>query len=174
MRKQKGFFLGYVLGMVAVLGVLTALFSQTTPTSSAMGIWSKVNEIVAQTNLIRSLVAQCATDYPSGDNGTGFRINYPGATTLTSVSSLTCPGAPGVPNLWSGTGGVFLPIAPVGFSAWQYINNGADAHIQIQATSNTGQLITALAKVQARFGGTEATLSTTTWANDTLIIKISI
>lgn len=126
-------------------------------------------QLVAQAQLISHRITKCATDYPSGDNGTSLHKAYPADTNpgALAVDLLTCPG--NSQNLWSGADGVYAPAPATGFGAWTY-TNANPAVISIQ-TLQPDTYVAAIATAASRLGSV-ATIGTTTVAGDTLRIKV--
>ena len=173
LMRQRGFGMFYIFLVVLLLGLLASAFMRTPSASLVVQIDGNANNISAQANLIRSRIIKCSIDYPAGDNATTYHTQYPGATTWTTdLSGLICPGMPAPNNLWNGTVGIFLPIAPANMGNWQYINDATSVRLKIQALNASG--ITALGKAATRFGSGEAALSTTTLTNDTLTLILQL
>lgn len=136
--KQKGLALAYVLGFLALLTLATTFLAKT-QRGVAQSLANQEHKIALldQATLIRGRIIGCAVSFPGGDNGTGFRLQYPAALVATPVRDLTCPGQTGANNLWTGTGGLTLPAPPKVFTDWEYENSGSGLIISIRSTSST-------------------------------------
>ena len=158
---QRGYALVVVLLLAALLVVgLTLEMSDHTNINVMMSNNMVVQQAAAQASLIRGRILQCATDYPAGNNGTGFNITYPAAATAVAVSTLTCPG--NSVNLWLQSDGVTMPQAMPGFGAWQYLNNATGINISVTTTSAVGT--NALPALATKLGGQASySGSTLTW-----------
>lgn len=134
MRHQKGVALSYVLAFIALLSIATTFFAMT-QRGAAQSLVNQENRValLEQSTLIRSRIIGCTVSFPGGDNGTGFRLPYPAATTAVAVRDLTCPGQSGANNLWSGTGGLTLPAPPRIFNNWTFVNDATSMRISISA-----------------------------------------
>lgn len=170
---QGGFALVYVLAAIFLMGVLSAGMALAFRSNGqASGQQALAAQLVAQANLVRQKISQCAVEFPAGDNGTGFHPSYPATPVSGLVSDLACPGAPvGANNLWTGTDGTFLPRPPTGFTAWTYVNDATSVRIQIQ-TNNPVGWSAAMSQALTRFSPSEATRVTTSLTHDTLQITV--
>lgn len=160
-NKQQGYGILAVVIMTVVLGtVLAASMVGGTSTTSMLSNNNVAQTITAQAGLIRSRILQCGTEYPSGNNATGFRVTYPAAAAITNVSALTCPGS--ALNLWTQSDGVFMPTVPSDFNAWQYTNDVTSIRLSITSTTTDR---TAILPTIARILGAQALVagSTLTW-----------
>ncbi len=163
--------MGWISALIAAIvlsGVVAASQARSGSTAAKVQrIDTAVASLNAQANMTRQVLTQCALDYPSGDNGTGFTIAYPAATAATALTGLQCPGAPaGFKDFWGGRNGVFEPVAPSGFGAWTYLNNATGVSLTITAASADAALVAAMDRVAAAYSATEATrsgLSLTVW-----------
>ena len=156
----RGFVLPLLLGAIAIMATLTAAMTLASRTGlSQVQSAGKIQQLYVQAQLVRTRLFKCGFDYPSGDNGTGYRPQLPAATTAVAVSALVCPGAPtAAGSLWSGTDAVWLPAPPGGFGAWTFVNDATSARIVIQGTSDADlPVINALA---LRFSPGEAAVDT--------------
>lgn len=191
--RQHGFSaITLILASVVLIGILTAVSSMSLNKNQAgMAQSTTTQSMVAQVNLISGKIVKCVADYPAGDNGSGNHLTYPyyGTAPNTAkaatgaVSGLYCPGSgtdatsdAADVNLFSGSDGIFLPLPPTGFSAWSYVNDGGSVRIRLQATSaaNATAWNTALTSAAAKFSASQASVVTTTWANDTLQYIITL
>jgi len=191
--RQRGFSaITLILASIVLIGVLTAAASMSmNKNQSGMAQSTAAQSIVAQTNLISGKILKCVADYPAGDNGSGNHVPYPyygtapntGVAATGAVSGLYCPGSGSAgtsdatdANLFSGTDGIFLSPQPSGFSAWSYVNDGTNVRILLQASSaaNATAWATALTAAAAKFSASQASIVTTTWANDTLQYIITL
>lgn len=162
MRKtQSGYGILIFILLTIVLGAtLAANLAGGASVASMMANSNAANMVAAQASLIRGRILQCGIDYPSGNNGTSYRVIYPSATTAANVSALTCPGNSA--NLWSQSDGVAMPASLSGFNAWQYVNDATSMRITVTSTNadRTAILprIVTLLGSQASYAG-----STLTW-----------
>lgn len=157
-----------LIAAIVLSGVVAASQARSgSKAAKAQRIDTAVSSINAQANLVRQTLTQCAIDYPSGDNGTGFNIAYPAATTATALTGLQCPGAPvGFTDFWGGRNGVFEPVAPAGFGSWTYTNNATGVSLSISASSADDAITAALDRVAATYSSLEASragLALTVW-----------
>jgi len=160
-KKQAGYGILIFILITIVLGaLLAASLSGGTSVASMMANNNASQMIVAQAGLIRSRILQCGTEYPSGNNGTAFRVIYPAATGLTNVSALTCPG--NATNLWSQSDGVAMPVSISGFTAWQFANDATS--MRLTTTSTTTDRTAILPNVVTLLGAQSSYAgSTLTW-----------
>jgi hypothetical protein len=175
-RKSQGFaLLTYVIAVGALMAVLTAMMLLSSNRSSvADRSWSTSAQIVAQANLIRGKLLDCASG--NGDNGTSNHPAFPKDTTagtweIIRGGALICPASSGA--LLTGTDGVFLPPPPSGFVDWQYTNDSTSVRIRLQAVNAVSAIgeSDAMTKAKAKFG-TEATLQTVGATNDTFQLVV--
>jgi hypothetical protein len=97
--------------------------------------------VVEQVELIRAKLIMCASNYPAGNNGLGYRLPYPAAPASGLVSDLQCPGAPaGWQTFWNGTDGVFAPKPLQGMSAWSYVHDATGIRVAISVQHSTSSL----------------------------------
>lgn len=163
-NNNSGFVIGTLLLYIFLFGaIVTAITLSGRSYTQSIGIDLCVSKVVAQANLIRTKVSKCVIDYPSGNNGTGFHLPYPGASSLVNASTLTCPGSSA--NLWTSGDAILLPATPIGFDAWGYINDATSVRISIQSSDISYG--TCMSKALGKFGADEATL-----VGDTLTIQI--
>ena len=144
-KKQSGFGLIIML-LIAITFIIVLAVSMRDGTnlSLMMGNNNIVQMEVAQASLIRARILQCGTDYPTGNNGTTYNINYPSASTATNVSALICPG--NSTNLWAQSDGVTMPAGLSGFGQWQFANDASGMRLTIGAsTTNTTNLLSTIA-----------------------------
>lgn len=161
-KKQAGFgVVAMILTIIGILAVISFFVFRGTDTSSVLNNAAITNNIVSQASIIRSRILSCAIEYPTGDNTTGFKPQYPGATSAVNVSTLTCPGANNA-NIWTLLDGVTTPLAVNGFNNWQYINDSTNIRISITATTTEK---TSLLPTIANMLGSQASIngSTLTW-----------
>lgn len=163
-QRQSGFSVLVALMATALLvSALTVALTGGSGGFSMSGMLAGNNKatlVAGQAALIRSRILQCAIEYPSGNNGTGFRVSYPAAAAITNVSALTCPGS-GV-GLWNMSDAVEMPPTIEGFNVWRYVNDATSMRIQIVASnSDTTALLSSIATklgAQSSYSG-----STLTW-----------
>ncbi|MDD5586619.1 MAG: hypothetical protein PHY92_06650 [Alphaproteobacteria bacterium] len=164
-----GIAIGPILFVIALLGILAAVFAAGT---SSFGVATMADRVTAdinsQANLIRSKInecymqsiannvdnsaAPCAGDtYPCSDQTDG-----------TLVVDLTCPGDSLVDsaqqNVWTGPRNALLPPPTSGFTPWRYMNAGASGGrcfwTQITGSKNGG-VVSGLVKVASKFSSQE-------------------
>ncbi|MEY4593362.1 MAG: hypothetical protein RIR18_2257 [Pseudomonadota bacterium] len=160
-HKQSGFSLLTIMLMAVALASGLAYFV----VNAGLNVQGQMNNIrtnqlVAQAQFIAQRIAKCATDYPDGNNGTGFHIPYPAGSTTVNVPTLTCPKT--TQNLWSGVDGVYLLQPPEGFGAWSYINDGTGVKISITANDPTAYatpISSAATRIGTQASSTSDTLS---------------
>lgn len=157
-RRQAGFALvAAVIMATLILGGLTLTLARNSLNGSAISTNNTTSMLVSQAQLIIGKLGGCMIAYPTGNNGTGFHVAYPGGSGV-AVSSLTCPGS--AVSLWSGTDGVFMPTIPSGFNAWQYTNDGISVRLAITTTS-AASYGTAMANAATKLGGQASYVSPT-------------
>lgn len=158
-KKQAGFgIVAMIVTIVGILSVISFFALRGTDTSAVLNNSAITNTIVAQAGVIRARILSCSIEYPTGNNATGFRPQYPAATSAVNVSTLTCPGA-GNANIWTLLDGVSAPISVNGFNAWQYVNDGTSMRIMITAT--TPEKIGLLPTLVTMLGSNQASVATT-------------
>lgn len=134
-KKQAGFsVLAMLLVVIAMMSAIAFFTLSGGDTTNAVNNSTITNRLVAQASIIRSRILACAIEYPQGNNSTGFRAQYPAATTSTDISTLTCPGANNA-NLWTLLDGLSPPPVLVGFTNWSYTNDSSSLRITIQPTT---------------------------------------
>jgi len=170
MSRQPGFSVLTLLLVVCALaaGLAFVLIGSGSSVQGQLAA-QRAAQLVAQAQLITHRITKCATDYPSGDNGSGLHKAYPldANPGALAVDQLLCPG--NSQNLWSGTDGVYAPAPLPGFSSWSY-TNGPHAFISIQTLqpdSYCAAIVTAAGRL-----GIAATIDSTSSSNDTLTIKV--
>ena len=170
MSRQSGFSVLTLLLVVCALAAgLAFVLIGSGPNVQGQLAAQRAAQLVAQAQLITHRITKCATDYPSGDNGSGLHKAYPldANPGALAVDQLQCPG--NNQNLWSGTDGVYAPAPAPGFGSWTY-TNGNPVVISIQ-TLQPETYVAAVATAASRLG-TVASIGTTGVANDTLTIKV--
>lgn len=178
MRRQSGFsVLSLLLLAATLLAGLTFVLIGSGPNVQGQLTAQTSAQLVAQAQLIVHRISKCATDYPNGDNGTGFHKPYPkdanpispNTPTPLAVSALTCPGNNNQ-NLWSGTDGVYPPVPITGFGAWMYLNDSTATIFIVanQPSPNTSAIALAISKI----GAATASATQTTVAGDTLTVEV--
>lgn len=173
--KQRGMAVLTMIFIAVFLIGLTAVVSSRAPATNQIGTFIKASDLVSQVQLIRSQIAKCAMNYPSGNNGSANHLAYPyygtaantGVAATGAVSGLYCPGTGSGnntdatdANLWSGTDGVFLPAAPGDFGAWQYANDATSVRLTIAATD--ARWNAAIDQAIAKIGSSSASRATNT------------
>ncbi|MBZ0158351.1 MAG: hypothetical protein K8I29_19310 [Alphaproteobacteria bacterium] len=168
MSDIRGFVHTHLLAAVLLSATLAAVLARSGRVDATFFTKSGiVSQIVAQANMIRQKVVACSTLYPSGNNGTGNHISYPGGNDV-AVSTLTCPGSG--QNLWTGVDGQTLPKAPNGFSDWKYINDTTSVRIYLRATS----LPASQSAMQKAFGYFNQTLPEASLLGNDFVLTISL
>lgn len=175
-NKQGGLaILTYLLFSIFLLGALGAAVSLSRwGSNDADKQWSAAMDMVAQANLIRSKLLDCAGN--DGDNGTANHKSFPkslnaGGTVTAKViteavdvavtnSGVVCPYSN--TQLMSGADGIFLPPPPKGFNAWTYLNNTDCISIRLTASSaaNSTSWTSALTQAVEKLGSTVASIET--------------
>lgn len=163
-RQQQGLaVLTYLLFSIFLFGLIGAMVIKSRwGSSDADKQWGAAMDMVAQANLIRSKLLDCAGN--DGDNGTPNNKPFPRtlntAGTLVVAKVVTEAPVTGVNNsgvvcpsnntqLMSGADGVFLPPPPKGFNAWTYLNNTDCISIRLTASSAANSVTWAPALTQA-------------------------
>jgi hypothetical protein len=168
--RQRGFTVAYLIGGVALLSLATAAMVRSSYNSSAVDQeWSTATQMVAQANLLRQKILDCASQ--GGDNGSANHPAYPTGSGV-AAATLTCPY--GGLSLLTGTDGVFLPPAPSGFNAWTYTNNVTNVTLRLQASSSVDATrnANAMTSAAAKFGA-NASIVTVTTASDTFQLIVT-
>lgn len=166
-KKQRGFgILAVILTIVVLIGFVSFVTFKKSDSSNLISNTNTINTLVSQASIIRSRILACGIEYPTGNNGTTYRVQYPAATTLTDISNLTCPGANNA-NIWTLLDGLSAPLQINGFNNWQYINDGSGMKLSITAVNvNKGslfpQITTALGSGQASYNNLD-TIPILTW-----------
>lgn len=157
MHKQRGSaIIAMILAIVVVMAMIGAAVVQGVDTAGMVSNNNAIQTVVAQASLIRSKLNACAVEYPSGDNGNGFRPPYPASLVPASVATRMCPGA--AINLWSMGDAVSFPPTPAGTGGWQYVNDATS--LRILLTSNTAEMAALLGPAAARLGPQASTSGT--------------
>ena len=160
-RRHGGFAFAYVIGMIALMAAIAAAtISMARTNSVANYIFNTTSSVYAAANVISTKIRYCPLSFPGGDNGTGYAIQYPGATTEVLVVSLVCPGRSAY-TLFTGGDGVFLPQTPAQFTGWTYLNDSLGVRIKLVSDGSDAHNAI-LANVAAKFTTTEASLSGST------------
>ncbi|MGB4057361.1 MAG: hypothetical protein WBK77_04690 [Alphaproteobacteria bacterium] len=183
---EKGSALVYILIAIALLAALTVTFMEpSSQQTSTQNTFKTLAEVEGQANVIRASIQECVLAYPKGDNtidngggGTdpGARKNYPinpnsahyatatpGQSGDRLVRNIRCPGNnPGGANkddhelIFTGQEGKFLPPAPDLFSDWQFYNETDGIFFWADTDKTDAFLLTALSKLDEKFGECEA------------------
>lgn len=157
-QKRRGFILGVVVWALAVLSAIMVGYSIIPKHAKSLYATDTTPIVYNAVIATKSKILTCYMLYPSGDNGTGFNIPFPAATTETDISLLTCPGDPSAnQNLWTGNNGVFIPKLPNGFTGPVYKNDASGIYIKISCDGTTERL-DVMQKVAAKFDPSEASL----------------
>lgn len=186
--KQVGLaLLTYLLFAVFLFGALGAMVAKSRwGSNDADKQWGAAMDMVAQANLIRSKLLDCAGN--DGDNGTANHKNFPkslntaGSSVVAKVvteapvtgvnnSGVVCPSSN--TQLISGADGIFLPPPPKGFNAWTYLNNTDCISIRLTASSAASSATWAPALTQAveKLGSSVASIEVTAGVS-TLLVRI--
>lgn len=155
-----------IIGLLVAVSVAAAKLRNAADTGARME--SVRDELWQQASLIRDKLIACTINWPSGDNGTGYRPAYPAAATPAAVSGLACPGEPGQPNLWSASDGVLPPRPLNDFGVWAYTNDAASLRLTITAANSFTYTKAAMQSVARRLGADQASVS-----GSTLTIKLA-
>jgi hypothetical protein len=154
-KNQYGFsLLVLILGCATIAVLLSISIAGTTSTASMFSSNNITHVVTGQASIIRARLLQCSTDYPTGNNGTGFRISFPAAVTEVNVSALNCPG--NSLGLWNWSDGVSAPPSISGFGSWRYINDASSLRISI--TSNASDRASLIPNI-INFLGVNASMS---------------
>jgi hypothetical protein len=154
--RQGGFgLISVILSVVVILAAISASMMGGLNTAGMVKAGNVSRVVVAQAMTIRSRILQCGADYPTGQNGTGFRVPFPGASTSAAVSSLVCPG--NSLGLWSWPDGVTAPPSIIGFTPWSYVNDASSMRLTITSTnaesaSLSGLIVNMLGVVSSQSG----------------------
>lgn len=162
-KKQAGFgVLAMLLIVIAMMSAIAYFTLSGGDTTNVINNSNITNRIVSQASIIRSRILACGIEYPQGNNGSGFRAQYPAATTAVDIALLTCPGANNA-NLWTLLDGLSSPPVLAGFSNWSYVNDGTSLRITIQPTNTDGK--NAMPNVVSSLGANQAsyTAGVLTW-----------
>jgi hypothetical protein len=184
LRKQRGIAIfSIVLALVISLGAIAMVMAVNNPSTRSTAVNNVAVTMTAQANMIRSQIMNCVNGDPAtgttGDNGTALNISFPytgsaagvvtGGGVLGTVSSLYCPrtvsGASWIvgasdANLWSGLNGVFLPVPPSGFSAWQFSNTTNLVKISTSYVGTNAESAAAITQAATKFSSSEVSTST--------------
>lgn len=162
---QRGFY-GYVIGACVLLAAVgVAAVNQARTAARGNYMFNTTASLHTAALTIQGKVRMCPILFPGGNNGTGYSPQYPGATTATSVGTVTCPGRTGY-TLFTGGDGVFLPPTPAGFTGWNYINDASGVRIVLTSDGNSDRN-TILQAVANRLSSSVAT-----YASNTLTVWI--
>lgn len=198
-QRQKGFASWVVVafGLVGTLTALSAVLAATSTSTRSVSINSIAKQVAMQANMIRNQIMTCAIGDPAtgrtGDNGTGLNVAFPYTGSAAGIKSggspvgtggavdalycaRTASGALWVTgasdrNLWSGVGGVFLPPAPSGFSAWQFASTANVVKISISYSGVNPDLGAAVALAAAKFSTAEVSTATANTLTVCLVIN---
>jgi hypothetical protein len=153
--------LGYVLAVVGLIGLTTSvLITSGRPDTARLAENAVGGRLAVQAQALGAELVACATLYPEGDNGTPYRRAYPGATSWTVVTTLTCPGKPtGQQALFNTLGSGSAPTAVSGMGTWQYINDATSMRVRIGATD--ANQTPALALAATRLGSSASVAGST-------------
>lgn len=125
----------------------------------------------SQTETIRARIGQCVIENPSGNNGTAFKAEYPGAPVPVALAGISCPGAPPASALiWSGRDGIFAPQPPGAFAGpYAYVNDALGVRVMLVAAVSGDQAAAAAAqRLVGRYGPGQAG-----WSSSTLTVWLS-
>lgn len=133
--KQSGNILVVIMVAVAIFTALILALTGGVDTTKSTLLSSTSKVVVAQASLIRARILQCGIEYPTGNNGTAYRISMPAATTAVNVSSLICPGS--AVNIWAQTDGVSMPPSIDGVNVWTYTNDVTSLRISLSGAAGS-------------------------------------
>lgn len=139
--------------------------------TQAAAVQALYSTLKAQTETIRARVAQCVIENPSGNNGTGYKPEYPGAPVPVALSTIVCPGAPPASSaIWSGRDGVFVPQPPAAFAGpYAYVNDALGVRITLSASVASDRAAAAAGqRLAQRYGSSQAS-----WSASTLTVWLS-
>jgi len=164
-KKRAGGFalVSYLIGAVSlVILVGTVLSASQYGRGSSDRVWVHANALLNQTEMLRSVLMECASRY--GGSSTGA---FPAFPATGALASITCPADGQV--LLAGRAGAFVPVPPAGLSAWSYVNDATSVRLELtgNATDPTHQPI--LDMVASRLGG--AAQSTSAPKLTVLVVK---
>ncbi len=173
---QKGSALVYILIAIALLGLLTASFmDSSSQQTTSQNTFNTVTDLNSQISFVKSAIQECILSYPEGADDSAGTTNVPYPINPTStyftapaspaannnVANIKCPGndqghvkSHGV--IFGGSSGKFLPPAPKLFTDWVYYN-GPDGVFFYTSTNKTDAfLTTAMTKLDDQFSECEA------------------
>lgn len=139
--------------------------------TQATTVQALYSTLKSQTETIRARVAQCVIENPSGNNGTGFKPEYPGAPVPVALGGISCPGAPpAAAAVWSGRDGIFTPQPPGAFAApYAYVNDALGVRVMLVAAFAGDKAAAAAAeRLVSRYGPGQAG-----WSSSTLTVWLS-
>jgi hypothetical protein len=158
--RQHGFGTAVALFFIAVFTAASAAAWHIARSAGDVRYFQESKDaILGQKDLIVGRLITCRVMFPNGDNGTGYRVQYPAAAVPTSISELRCPGEAVGASLWSGENRVLQPGPIPGFTEWHFTNDSASARLQIAAVSATSQLHRDLLALVAERIGAQASIS---------------
>jgi hypothetical protein len=161
-RKSRGFILGYALLGLALLSLtLMVIARMNSQGVDGRRMAETRDEVVQQAGLIRSKLLACTIAFPGGDNGLGFRLQFPAAPVSGLVADTLCPGNPNANKaVWSQGDGVYMPRTLTNLSAWRIAHDATSVRISVTAQSG-GWALAALNNAARRLGP-QATVSGST------------
>lgn len=153
-RSQGGFIVAYVLAGIALASVAIAGIARLNSANNTSERMATLrSDLVRQAELIRNMVVACKIKHPTGNNGTGFRVSFPGTPASQNVADLVCPGAPaGYQSLWNGRDAIVPPSPLVGMGPWKYVNDATSIRISIAVTEAVAFRTAALNSAALKFG----------------------
>lgn len=162
-RQQRGFVLGYALfGLLLISLTIGAAARMNRSSDNGQRMAQSRDEIVQQASLIRSKLIACAIQYPGGNNGLGYRAQFPAAPGTGAVADVLCPGNPSVnKTIWTAADGSFVPRQMSGFSTWSFAHDATSMRISITATGSTSYTTAALTNAALKFGAQASLVGST-------------
>jgi hypothetical protein len=164
-----GIAIGPILFVIALLGILAAVFAAGT---SSFGVATMADRVTAdinsQSNLIRSKINECYMQSLANntDNSaapcSGDTYPCSDQTNGTLVTNLTCPGdalvSAAQQNIWTGPRNALLPPPTSGFTPWMYMNAGSTGGrcfwTQLTGSKNGG-VVSGLVNAATKFSSQE-------------------
>ena len=155
-QRARGFAAATVLFTIALFVLVGAATATIARGNSKAKMFHEIkDQMISQTELTLSMLLLCRTLYPTGDNGTGFHPQYPGAPTGTSLDSVVCPGQ--ATSIWSGDSRAVAPRPLPGFSQFTYYNDATSVRIETTAINADQYYTDLMSAVVRKIGPAQAT-----------------
>ncbi len=156
--KARGFAAATVLFAIALFVLVGAATTTISRGNAKAKMFHEIkDQMVSQTELTLSMLLLCRTLYPTGDNGTGFHTQYPGAPTGVALDSAICPGQGS--SIWSGDSRAIAPRPLPGFTPFTYFNDATSVRIVTTAINPDQYYTDLMSAVVAKMGIAQANLS---------------